>query len=194
MITRQQRKVVFKNLLIGVRMASEDINQQTMAASLEETGQTVNSTIQQENNVRDPNSTKLQNHGSRQNNILRIQQRKQQMHNWPQVKKFLKLAGYSACQAEECKCTGWKTVQPITKSQKGETQQPVINFFDPCRLCEHTLENHIKHLSAQPDDEINRLLGMAVDADNISPFVSERMANNVRYGENVSALSELLEL
>ncbi|CAL1681482.1 unnamed protein product [Lasius platythorax] len=161
-------------------MASEDINQQTMAASLEETGQTVNSTIQQENNVRDPNSTKLQNHGSRQNNILRIQQRKQQMRNWPQVKKFLKLAGYSACQAEECKCTGWKTVQPITKSQKGETQQPVINFFDPCRLCEHTLENHIKHLSVQPDDEINRLLGMAVDADNISVSIQREEDEDTR--------------
>ncbi|XP_050452981.1 histone acetyltransferase KAT2A-like [Cataglyphis hispanica] len=148
-------------------MASEDINQQTMAASLEETGQTVTSTLQQENNVRDSNSTKLQSHGSRQNNIQRIQQRKQQMYNLPQAKKLLKLASYSACQVEECKCNSWKNAQPITKSQKGETQQPVINFFDPCKMCTHTLENHIKHLSVQSDEEINRLLGMAIDADNI---------------------------
>lgn len=148
-------------------MTSEDINQQTMAAaSLDETGQTVTNSLQ-ENNVRDPNSTKLQNPASRQNNIQRIQQHKQQIYNWPQVKKLLKLASYSACQAEECDCNSWKNAQPITKSQKGETQQPVINLFDPCKTCTHTLETHIQHLSVQPDSEINRLLGMAIDADNI---------------------------
>jgi hypothetical protein len=35
---------------------------------------------------------------SRQSNLQRIQQRKQQVYNWPHNKKLLKLAIYSACQ------------------------------------------------------------------------------------------------
>lgn len=147
------------------RMASEDSKPQTILASSEETSQPVTSTLQQES--KDPNLTKPQTQTNRQNNLQRIQQRKQQMYNWPQIKKLLKLANYSACQVEECKCNGWKSMQPIIKSQKGETQQPVIDFFDPCKICTHILENHIKHLAVQSDEEINRLLGMAIDADNI---------------------------
>ncbi|XP_029155337.1 histone acetyltransferase KAT2A-like [Nylanderia fulva] len=147
-------------------MASEDVKSQTTVTSLEETGQSVTSNLQPES--KDKTSPKPQNQVNRnQNNLQRIQQRKQQMYNWPQVKKLLKLASYSACQMEECKCIGWRTAQPISKTQKGETQQPVINFFDPCKMCTHTLDSHIKHISVQSDDEINRLLGMVIDADNI---------------------------
>ncbi|EZA59369.1 hypothetical protein DMN91_008483 [Ooceraea biroi] len=147
-------------------MASEDVNPPTVLPSSNETGQPVASTLQQENNTKDANSMKPQNQG-RPNNLQRIQQRKQQMYNWPQMKKLLKLATYSACQVEECKCNGWKNAQPFMKSQKGEVQQPVINFFDPCKMCTHALENHVTHLPIQSDEEINRLLGMALDADNI---------------------------
>lgn len=149
-------------------MASEDINHHTIIASSEETGQPVTSTLQQDGNSRDQNTTTRQhNPGSRQNNLQRIQQRKQQMFNLPRIKKLLKLATYSTCQIEECKCTSWKNVQPFTRPQRSETQQPVINFFDPCKTCNHSLESHITHLTSQPEEEINRLLGMAIDADNI---------------------------
>ncbi|EFN77334.1 histone acetyltransferase KAT2A [Harpegnathos saltator] len=148
-------------------MASEDINHHTIVASSEENGQPVTSTLQQDGNSRDQNTTRQHNPGSRQNNLQRIQQRKQQMFNLPRTKKLLKLATYSTCQIEECKCTSWKNAQPFTKPQKGDTQQPVINFFDPCKLCNHSLESHITHLTSQPEEEINRLLGMAIDADNI---------------------------
>ncbi|KYM82155.1 Histone acetyltransferase KAT2A [Atta colombica] len=147
-------------------MASEDINSHATVSS-EETGQSANSNLQQESNTKDANSAKPQTQVNRTSNLQRIHQRKQQTYNWPQEKKLLKLANYSACQVEECKCTGWKNAQPIIKSPKGEIQQPVINFFDPCKMCTHPLENHIKHLPVQSDEEINRLLGMAIDADNI---------------------------
>lgn len=145
-------------------MASEDVNSHTILASSGESGQPVTSTSQESNN-KDANSTKPQTNPM--SNLQRIHQRKQQTYSWPQEKKLLKLANYSACQAEECKCTGWKNAQPIIKTPKGEIQQPLINFSDPCKLCNHSLESHIKHLPIQSDEEINRLLGMAIDTDNI---------------------------
>ncbi|KAL6257354.1 hypothetical protein P5V15_010930 [Pogonomyrmex californicus] len=148
-------------------MASNDINSHPMLASSEETGQHVTNTSQQETGNKDANTTKPQTQVNPMSNLQRIQQRKQQTYNWPQEKKLLKLANYSACQTEECKCIGWKNAQPIMKSSKGEIIQPVISFSDPCKLCSHPLENHIKHLSIQSSEEINRLLGMAIDADNI---------------------------
>ncbi|XP_050452975.1 histone acetyltransferase KAT2A-like [Cataglyphis hispanica] len=169
---------IIENVLIITKMASEAVKSQTILASSEETGQSVTSTLQQES--KDLNSTKPQNQANRQTNLLKIQQRKQQMYNCPQIKKLLKLANYSACQAEDCKCNGWKNAQPITKSQKGETQQPVINFFDPCKMCTHTLENHIKHLSVQSDEEINRLLGMAIDTDNIFMCIHKEVDPDTR--------------
>ncbi|XP_011870976.1 PREDICTED: histone acetyltransferase KAT2A-like [Vollenhovia emeryi] len=143
-------------------MASEDVNSLAASASSEETGQPVSSTSQESNN-KDTSSVKPQTQAS---NLQRIHQRKQQTLNWPQEKKLLKLANYSACQAEECKCINWKNAQPPIRSPKGEIQQPVITFSDPCKTCTHSLENHVKHLPAQ-FVELNKLLGMAVDADNI---------------------------
>lgn len=101
---------------------------------------------------------------SRQNNLQRIQQRKQQMYSWPQARKLLKLANYSACQTEECKCNGWKN--PMTQKPKPENQQPA-SFRTSCKTCDHSLENHVRHLPTQNEDELNRLLGMAIDLDNI---------------------------
>lgn len=40
---------------------------------------------------------------SRQSNLQRIQQRKEQVFNWPHSKKLLKLAIYSACQVSNVK-------------------------------------------------------------------------------------------
>ena len=147
-------------------MASEDVNSHTILNVSEETAQSVTS-ISQESNNKNVNSSKPQTQGNPMSNLQRIQQRKQQTYNWPQEKKLLKLANYSACQTQDCKCTGWKNAQSIIKSPKGEIQQPLISFSDSCKMCIHPLENHIKHLSVQSDDEINRLLRMAIDADNI---------------------------
>ena len=44
------------------------------------------------------NASAAGDQSSRQSNLQRIQQRKQQVYNWPHNKKLLKLAIYSACQ------------------------------------------------------------------------------------------------
>ncbi|PSN51157.1 Histone acetyltransferase KAT2A [Blattella germanica] len=104
---------------------------------------------------------------SRQSNLQRIQQRKQQVYNWPHNKKLLKLAIYSACQADECKCNGWKTPIPPAKSPRVDVSQPLASFTDPCRSCNHVLESHVSHLAPLTEEEANRLLGMVVDVENI---------------------------
>ncbi|OAD58747.1 Histone acetyltransferase KAT2B [Eufriesea mexicana] len=148
-------------------MSTEEANRNSTLQSLEESGQCVTSTSQHAGNSRESNTTKPQEQSSRQNNLQRIQQRKQQMLNLPQMKKILKIATYSACKVEDCKCIGWKNSQLLTKSSKNDSQQPVINFFDPCKSCKHVLENHVSHLTNQSEEEINKLLCMVIDADNI---------------------------
>lgn len=147
-------------------MSGEECNRPMSNASAESAGQPVTSSSQGTSNNTEGNSTPRPDQASRQNNLQRIQQRKQQVFNLPQVKKLLKLANYSACQVAECKCNGWKNTQTVTKSPKNEAQ-PLATFSDPCRSCSHILENHISHLLPQSDEMINKLLGMVVDVDNI---------------------------
>lgn len=47
-------------------------------------------------------SSSSEGQASRQSNLQRIQQRKQQVYNWVHSKKLLKLAIYSACQVNCC--------------------------------------------------------------------------------------------
>ncbi|CAB3232174.1 unnamed protein product [Arctia plantaginis] len=106
---------------------------------------------------------------SRQSNLQRIQQRKQQVYNWPHNKKLLKLAIYSACQTPECTCNGWKTPSPqhAAKANPRADNQPLASFSDPCRNCNHVLEKHVTQLQGLPVAEVNRLLGAVVDVENI---------------------------
>ncbi|XP_054270725.1 histone acetyltransferase KAT2A [Macrosteles quadrilineatus] len=102
-----------------------------------------------------------------QSNLQRIQQRKQQVYNWPHTKKLLKLAIYSACQTDGCKCGGWKAPAPPPKNSKVDVTQPLANFNDPCTNCTHILGQHVAHLKSLQEEEVNRLLGMVVDVENI---------------------------
>ncbi|XP_017893660.1 histone acetyltransferase KAT2A isoform X1 [Ceratina calcarata] len=148
-------------------MATEEGNRNPMLQSTEESSQNV-STSQHAGNSRESSAPRPQEQqSSRQNNLQRIQHRKQQMLNLPQMKKILKIATYSACKIEECKCPGWKNPQILTKLKTDTQQPPVINFFDPCKSCTHVLENHVSHLTNQSEEEINKLLCMVIDADNI---------------------------
>lgn len=106
---------------------------------------------------------------SRQSNLQRIQQRKQQVYGWPHNKKLLKLAIYSECQTPECNCNGWKTPapQPTGKGNPRADNQPIATFNDPCRNCNHILEKHVTQLQGLPVAEVNRLLGAVVDVENI---------------------------
>ncbi|CAH4034884.1 histone acetyltransferase KAT2A isoform X1 [Pieris brassicae] len=106
---------------------------------------------------------------SRQSNLQRIQQRKLQVYNWPHNKKLLKLAIYSACQTPECNCNGWKTpaAQQTVRPNARTDNQPLANFTDPCRNCNHILEKHVTQLQGLSGAEINRLLAAVVDVENI---------------------------
>ncbi|CAH0719044.1 unnamed protein product, partial [Brenthis ino] len=115
-------------------------------------------------NAATPASTEGQ---SRQSNLQRIQQRKQQVYSWPHIKKLLKLAIYSACQTPECTCNGWKTTQQAGKTNTRTESQPLANFTDPCRNCNHTLEKHVTQLEGLSAAEVNKLLGAVVDVENI---------------------------
>ncbi|KAK9869565.1 hypothetical protein WA026_003317 [Henosepilachna vigintioctopunctata] len=89
-------------------------------------------------------------------NIQKIKLKKQTWNAVPLNKKYLKLAVYSKCQEETCECTGWKKTQ----------EQQSYNLDDICK-CEHTMERHISHLKQKNEQEINRILSMAIDFDNI---------------------------
>ncbi|CAK1542566.1 unnamed protein product [Leptosia nina] len=124
-------------------------------------------------NTDDPSSSANQanseSQASRQSNLQRIQQRKLQVYNWPQHKKLLKLAIYSACQTPECNCNGWKTpvAQQTVRANARADNQPLANFTDPCRNCHHILEKHVTQLQGLSGAEINRLLAAVVDVENI---------------------------
>lgn len=72
-------------------------------------------------------------------NLDRIQQRKEQVYNWPHSKKLLKLAIYSNCQVEKCECSNWKAPAPPPKNTKEDATPPLANFTDPCHNCSHIL-------------------------------------------------------
>ncbi|XP_022200886.1 histone acetyltransferase KAT2A isoform X2 [Nilaparvata lugens] len=105
-----------------------------------------------------------------QNNIQKVQQRKQEVYNWSQTEKFLKLAIYSACQGEGCKCTGWKVPPSVKRAVETDGYQSLLNCVDPCDNCVHPIASHISHLKSQPEEEIKRLLGMIVDVEIIFMF------------------------
>ncbi|KAE8747322.1 hypothetical protein FOCC_FOCC005965 [Frankliniella occidentalis] len=101
------------------------------------------------------------------NHVQRIQLRKKQVSNWPHSKKLLKLAIYSACQGDSCKCNGWKAPTPPARSPRADSTQPLANFTDPCRCCTHDLRSHVTHLESIDENDLNKLLGMVVDVENI---------------------------
>ncbi|KAH6939019.1 hypothetical protein HPB50_015607 [Hyalomma asiaticum] len=104
---------------------------------------------------------------NRQNNLQRIAQKKAQVKSWPLNKKLEKLAVYSSCKADDCKCNGWKNPNPPQTPQRPEGPQPLANLNDPCRSCSHILGAHVSHLENAPDEELNRLLGIVVDVENM---------------------------
>ncbi|CAI9559725.1 unnamed protein product [Staurois parvus] len=46
-----------------------------------------------------------------------------------------------------------------------DLQQTVVSLTEPCRSCSHTLASHVSHLENVSEEEINRLLGIALDVE-----------------------------
>lgn len=74
-----------------------------------------------------------------QTNLQRIKQQKQDVYNWPRNKKLFKLAMFSSCQTEACECNGWKIPAHLVRAQKTDFTQPLEQFTEPCRNCNHLL-------------------------------------------------------
>jgi len=106
----------------------------------------------------------------RQSNLQRIQQRKAAVKSWPLDKKLEKLAIYSACKGDaSCKCNGWKNPNPPPNPPRPDAPTPSATPSDPCRSCDHSLSDHVKHLQGQsvPVSELDRLLSIVVDVENL---------------------------
>ncbi|KAG7263878.1 hypothetical protein CRUP_010565 [Coryphaenoides rupestris] len=92
--------------------------------------------------------------------------RKAQLRSSPRPKKLEKLGVYSSCKAEgACKCNGWKSQNPPPTPPRSDQQSNAVNLQDPCRSCSHTLGDHVTHLENVSEEEMNRLLGMALDVE-----------------------------
>lgn len=92
---------------------------------------------------------------------------RKQLNKLPRNQRMAKLSMYSACQADDCRCTGWKTPD---ESRKGDVENNYIpKFSEECRnqSCRHTLEQHISHLSDVTDEQTFELLGAVVDVENL---------------------------
>lgn len=105
--------------------------------------------------------------GTRQNSLQRIQQRKQKVFNLPEAQKLAKLSMYSACQAEGCRCTGWKTPQENRHRDVESSYCP--EFTEECRnaSCRHSLRTHIAHLTEISKTSMDDLLGAIIDMENL---------------------------
>ncbi|KAG8572990.1 hypothetical protein GDO81_012240 [Engystomops pustulosus] len=97
---------------------------------------------------------------------IRIAAKKGQLRSAPRAKKLEKLGVYSACKADEtCKCNGWKNPNPPPTPPRMDFQQTAVSLTEPCRSCSHTLASHVSHLENVSEEEINRLLGIALDVE-----------------------------
>ncbi|MGH0127483.1 UNVERIFIED_CONTAM: hypothetical protein FKN15_046818 [Acipenser sinensis] len=96
----------------------------------------------------------------------RIAVKKAQLRSAPRPKKLEKLGVYSSCKAEEsCKCNGWKSPTPPPTPPRIDLQQTSISLSEPCRSCSHSLADHVSHLENVSEEEMNRLLGIALDVE-----------------------------
>uniref|UniRef100_A0A8C7CWU3 histone acetyltransferase n=1 Tax=Oncorhynchus kisutch TaxID=8019 RepID=A0A8C7CWU3_ONCKI len=102
----------------------------------------------------------------------RIAVKKAQLRSSPRPKKLEKLGVYSSCKAEgACKCNSWKSQNPPPTPPRTDQQPNTFNLQDPCRSCSHTLGDHVTHLENVSEEEMNRLLGIALDVEYLNTCV-----------------------
>ncbi|GFO12454.1 histone acetyltransferase [Plakobranchus ocellatus] len=104
---------------------------------------------------------------SKTNNFQKIAKKKMMVRNFPRNKKLEKLAVYSSCKSEGCKCNGWKNPNPSHPQPVADALQTLSNLTDPCKSCRHPLGAHVSHLENTDEEELNRLLCIVVDVENL---------------------------
>ena len=65
--------------------------------------------------------------------------------------------------------SGWKNPNPPPNPPRPDAPTPSATPTDPCRSCDHSLSDHVKHLQGQgvPVSELDRLLSIVVDVENL---------------------------
>lgn len=82
-------------------------------------------------------------------------------------------------QANEYRCTGWKTTN---KTLKGDMESAYVpQLSEECRnsVCQHSLEQHISHL-ADVTDEQTYQLGAVVDVKNLFMSIHNEHADGTK--------------
>ena len=64
---------------------------------------------------------------------------------------------------------GWKNPNPPPNPPRPDAPTPSATPSDPCRSCDHSLADHVKHLQGPnvPVSELDRLLSIVVDVENL---------------------------
>lgn len=108
-----------------------------------------------------------------QTSLQRVSLKKQQIKQWPKLKKLEKLALYSSCKFksdddQQCKCVGFKLSQDKTPSSTSDsTSSNCIQSNLACKNCTHSFDSHTVTLQNLDENEINRLLSLVVDVENL---------------------------
>ena len=134
-----------------------------------------------DSNAKDPANVQQQSKVSsqltmqQQTSLQRVSLKKQQIKQWPKVKKLEKLAIYSACkfeladdeagQQQLCKCVGFK--HNDKERTTAVTENGSVPASLPCKNCSHPFESHTASLQNLDDNEINRLLSLVIDIENL---------------------------
>lgn len=107
----------------------------------------------------------------RVNYTQRVAQWKQQVRSFPRNKKLEKLAVYFSCKSDACKCNGMKYNVSNNMQSPGasrtDASQSIDGAAEMCRSCGHTVDDHTSHLVDTPEEELNRLAGIAVDVEHL---------------------------
>lgn len=104
---------------------------------------------------------------SKTNNFQKIAKKKMMVRSFPRNKKLEKLAVYSSCKSEGCKCNGWKNPNPSHPQPATDAAQSISTLNEPCKSCRHPLGAHVSHLDNTDEEELNRLLCIVVDVENL---------------------------
>ncbi|KRZ56110.1 Histone acetyltransferase KAT2A, partial [Trichinella nativa] len=93
----------------------------------------------------------------------------------PRNVKIAKLGCYGKCQVRRCRCRGWKRHHCWQDSLPATE----VHLSETCRLCGDPFRCHINHLKDKTDDEIDKLMEMALTMERLYA-IKQRETNENR--------------